>query len=96
MPITRSAAKRMRADRARHQRNLHMTTELKTLVKRFEASLQARQQPQAREALRLLTQKLDIASRKGILHRNTANRKKARLSRRLAQLTPLDRVSQPA
>lgn len=86
MPIMHAAAKRMRADRVRHQRNLRVTSELKTLLKRFEASLQARQQPQAQDLLRLLTKKLDIASRKGVIHRNTAGRKKARLSRRLAQL----------
>ena len=76
----------MRADRKLHQRNLRIGSELKTLVKHFEASLKARQLPQAQAALRLLTKKLDMASHKGFLHRNAAARKKARLSRRLAQL----------
>ena len=78
----------MRADAVRRQRNLRAASELKTLVKRFEAALQARQRPQAQEALRLLTKKLDIASQKGLIHRNRASRKKARLSHRLAQLAP--------
>lgn len=77
----------MRADRVRHQRNLRVASELKTLVKRFETALQAKQAPQAQDALRLLTKRLDMASQKGILHRNRASRKKARLSRRLAHLT---------
>lgn len=78
----------MRADAVRRQRNLRAASELKTLIKRFETALQARQQPQALEALRLLTKKLDIASHKGIVHRNAASRKKARLSRRLSALAP--------
>ena len=75
----------MRADRVRHQHNLRIASELKTLVKRFETAMTAKQAPQAKEALPILTKKLDIASRKGMLHRNAAARKKARLSRRLAQ-----------
>lgn len=77
----------MRADRTRHQRNLRVTSELKTLRKAFEASMKSRQAPQAQGLLRQLIKKLDMASRKGILHRNTVDRHKARLSRRLAQLS---------
>lgn len=86
MPNTRSAAKRMRADRQRQLRNLRTTSELKTLTKQFEQSLQARQLQPAQDLLRLMTKKLDMASRKGIVHPNLAARKKARLSRRLHQL----------
>lgn len=78
----------MRADVVRHQRNLRITSELKTLLKSFEASLATRQAPKAQEMLRLITKKLDMASTKGVLHKNTAARKKARLSRRLAHLAP--------
>lgn len=77
----------MRADRARHQQNLRLSTELKTLVKQFEVAVQAKQAPKAQTALQLVTKKLDLAASKGLLHRNTASRKKSRLSRRLAQLT---------
>lgn len=88
MPILQSAAKRMRADRVRHQRNLRVASELKTLVKRFETALQARESAKAKDALRLVVKKLDMASQKGIIHRNLASRKKSRLSRRLSQLAP--------
>ncbi len=85
----------MRADRVLHQRNLRVSSELKTLLKRFETALQARQRPQAQDALRLLTKKLDLASHKGIIHRNRAIRKKSRLSRRLSQLAPTAALSTP-
>ena len=77
----------MRADRARHQQNLRLSTELKTLVKQFEVAVQAKEALKAQMALRLVTKKLDLATSKGLLHHNTASRKKSRLSRRLAQLT---------
>lgn len=80
----------MRADHQRHLRNLRVTSELKTLVKQFHASVATRQHPQAQDALRMLTKKIDMAAQKGIIHHNTAARKKARFSRRLTQLAPLD------
>ena len=84
MPNTRTAAKRVRADRARRERNLRFSSELKTLTKQFHASLQAKQAPHTQDLLRQLMKKLDMASQKGIIHRKTASRQKARLSRRLA------------
>lgn len=76
----------MRADAGRHQRNLRVTSELKTLTKRFQAQLRDRQAPTAGDTLRLLTKKLDMACQKGILHHRTVSRTKGRLSRRLSQL----------
>jgi len=61
-------------------------SELKTLAKQFTAAVQTRQAPQAGDLLRLLTKRLDRASRRGILHKNAAARRKARLSHRLAHL----------
>lgn len=78
----------MRADAVRHQRNLHVRSELKTLVKSFEQAVAARSADQARDLLRLITKKLDMATQKGMVHKNTSARKKSRLSRRLAHLAP--------
>ena len=86
MPNLKSAAKRVRADRGLHQRNVRIESELKTLAKQFEASLKARQVPEAQAAFRLLTKKLDMACQKGVLHKNVTSRKKSRLSRRLAHI----------
>ena len=85
MPNTRSAAKRMRADAKRRLQNLSDKTQLKTLTRKFHSVLQAGQTDQAQQLYGLLTKHLDQAAKRGILHRNTASRKKSRLARRLAQ-----------
>ena len=85
MPNTRSATKRMRADSKRRLRNLAVKTHLKTLIRKFQSALQAGQSDQAGQLYRLVSKELDQATKRDILHRNTASRKKSRLARRLAQ-----------
>lgn len=86
MPNTRSAAKRMRADRNRHLRNLNVKSELKTLTRKFLQAAKAGLGDPAKTALGTLIKRLDQAAHRKILHRNTASRLKSRLSRRLAKL----------
>lgn len=84
MPIIRSAAKRMRADRKRRARNLHVRSELATLTRKFHKLLAAGGE-QVQEMARILAQRWDQAASKKIVHRKTASRKKARLARQLAK-----------
>ena len=86
MPNTRSAAKRMRADATRRLRNLEANSELKTLTRQFTRSLEEKQADQAKKLYPLLTSLIDQSAKRGILHRNTASRKKSRLARSLAKL----------
>ena len=86
MPNTRSAAKRVRSDAQRHQRNLKAQSELKTLTKKFLQAVQTGNASQARTAYQALAKRLDQAAGKNILHRKTASRKKSRLGRRLARI----------
>ncbi len=76
----------MRADVLRRLRNLHVKSELKTLMRRFSAAVQAASKEQAQAAYRLLAGRLDQAASKRALHRKTASRKKSRLARMLAKL----------
>ncbi len=87
MPIIRSAAKRMRADRKRHARNLEASSALKTLTRNFVKLAKEGQADLAKSALGILTKRLDQAANRQIIHRNTASRLKSRLSRRLFKLT---------
>ena len=84
MPNKRAALKQIHKSRTRHLRNLDVKSELKTLVKKFQASLSAKKVEDAKTALALLLKKIDTASSKGILHRNTAARNKSNLMRRFA------------
>ena len=86
MPNKRAALKQLRQGQTRHLRNLRITSELKTLDKKFQALLSAKQLPDAQAALKLLLKKIDTAKSKGIFHRNNAARQKSNLTRRLAAL----------
>lgn len=86
MPIQRAAFKSVRKDKKRRQRNLRITSELKTLEKRFTSYLNAKKTNEAKETLALLVSKIGKAAGKGILHRNTSSRKISRLTIRLNKL----------
>lgn len=79
MPNTRSAAKQMRQTKKRQARNVAVKSELKTLIRRFRESVASGDQEDSLERLRRAQAKLDKAAKKGIIHVNTASRKKSRL-----------------
>lgn len=83
MPILRSALKQLRKDHKRHLRNQAIHSELKTLTKRFLGLLKAQKWDEAASLMRLVAKKYDSAASKGMLHRNTAARKKSRLTLQL-------------
>jgi small subunit ribosomal protein S20 len=76
MANTKSAAKRARQSisRARHNRSVRMR--LRTLQKRVRAATTS----DSKDVYALISA-LDKAAKRGIIHRNAANRRKARLSR---------------
>jgi small subunit ribosomal protein S20 len=76
---TRSALKRQRQAIRRTARNQAVRTRVRTLVRKARAS----GSPLSADA-RAAARALDAAGRKGILHRNTAARRKSRLMRHLA------------
>lgn len=86
MPILRSAKKRLRQNEKRNLRNRSHKSALKTQVKKFFTSLKEGNVQTAAEELRLTVKKLDKSVDKGILHRNTANRRKSRLAKKFNQI----------
>jgi small subunit ribosomal protein S20 len=79
MANTKSAAKRARQSVKRSLHNRGVRTRLRTLQKRAHAP--AASDPQQ---IRTLISALDKAAKRSIIHRNAANRRKARLNRALA------------
>lgn len=69
--------KSMRQTAARAARNKIVRTRLKTLVKGFSSASSAAQASQVASAA-------DKAAKSGVIHRNKANRIKARLAKKLA------------
>ncbi len=86
MPITKSAFKRMRQDKKRRLRNLKVKSELKSLSKKLNLSLGAKRLDEAKALGAKLIAKLDKARSKGIIHKNTASRKKSRILSKLAKV----------
>ncbi|MCL6636991.1 MAG: 30S ribosomal protein S20 [Alicyclobacillus sp.] len=82
MPNIKSAEKRVRTSERRRLRNASLKSALRTTIKKFERTLASDNLEQAQVALRLANRALDKAVTKGILHKNTANRKKSRLTRK--------------
>jgi small subunit ribosomal protein S20 len=85
LPNLKSAIKRMRQNPKRHARNRYFTSRARTLVKRAKVELEGAT-TDARQATLEAISALDKAAEKGILHKNNASRRKARLMRRLAQM----------
>lgn len=87
MPIKKSAWKELRKSRKKHQRNIAVKSELKTLAKKIEGLLASGKKQEAETLYRMLSSKFDKAASRKIIHKNTASRKKARLAKRLKKLS---------
>ncbi len=84
MPQRKTALKRLRVDRKKHLHNLKIKTKLKKIIKQFLSLISAKKLDEAKEMFRQVVVKLDKAVSRGIIHKNTASRKKSRFSRKLA------------
>jgi small subunit ribosomal protein S20 len=79
MANTRSATKRARQTLKRSLRNRSVVTRLRTMQKQARST----QTPDAGQ-IRALISAIDKAAKRGIIHENAANRRKARLNKALA------------
>lgn len=83
MPNSASAAKRVRQNEKRRILNKSRTTELKTITKKFLRAVHDGDNAGAEELLRRFHKRVDQAAAKGVVHKNTADRRKARLAVKL-------------
>ncbi len=74
--------KRILQNEKRRQRNIAVRSRLKTFMKRAETSVLGAAADSA-ETVKAAIVELDVAARKGVLHKNTAARKKSRLMKKL-------------
>ena len=81
MPNIKSAKKRVLISEVRNARNKAAKSDLKTAIKKFEVAAAEGNRTEADGAYKVAVKKVDQAVAKGILHKNTANRKKARLAK---------------
>lgn len=86
MANTQSAIKAARQNERRRRRNRMVRSATRTQVKKARIALAEGDIEQAQEAVRQAVVALDKAAQKGIIHRNSASRRKARLMRQLSRI----------
>lgn len=74
--------KRQRQAEEAHERNRAIKSELKTLIKKADAAIEAGDSVLAAKNLRIALRKLDIAASKGVIHPNQAANRKSALAQR--------------
>ena len=90
MANTRSAKKRALVAAKRTARNKMVKSSLRTAIRKFREALGTEN---AQVLLNRAFSALDRAASKGVIHKNTAARKKARLAKALAKATAAQAVA---
>ena len=86
MPNIKSAKKRVKVIEKKTLINQMHKTALKTAVKKFEAAVEAGNKEEVNSLFNEAVKKIDQGVSQGILHKNTAARKKSQLALKLAKL----------
>jgi small subunit ribosomal protein S20 len=76
-----SAEKRHRQSEERRLRNKSVKSSVRTSIKKFVLLAQKKEVPEAESALKEMIKKIDSATSKGVIKKNTAARKKSRMQR---------------
>ncbi|HPJ02995.1 MAG TPA: 30S ribosomal protein S20 [Candidatus Limiplasma sp.] len=84
MPNIKSAMKRVKVSDKKNLRNRIVKSKVKTALKKFDAEI-AENPANAGAQYSATTSAIDKAAAKGIVHKNTANRRKARLAKQMAK-----------
>jgi small subunit ribosomal protein S20 len=88
MANTRSAGKRARQTTQRTLRNKSVLTGIKGQQKKLSAAVASNDGAKAQQELNILASRLDKAAKRGIVHKNLANRRKSRAAKVVAAVGP--------
>lgn len=86
MPNIKSSKKDVIRSRIAYEKNKADKSEMKTVIKKYEAALAGGDRAAAETAYKAAVQIVDKAVSKGILHKNTAARKKSSMTLQLNKL----------
>jgi len=81
VPQRRTARKELRKQAKHVSHNLDLKTELRKTIKKLLTAVKAKDVEGSKTALKLVYKKLDKATKRNILHKNTASHRKSRLSK---------------
>lgn len=87
MPNIKSAKKRVLVTEKKTRENKSVKSALKTQIKKFLAAVSAGDKEQATALYPATVSAIDSAATKGIIHKNNAANKKAKLAKKLASLS---------
>lgn len=86
MPVKKSAFKELRKSKTRSERNKKVISDIEALIRKVRKSLDKNESAKAKDWLKQAIKKIDKASQKKVLKKNTASRKKSRLSKAVNKL----------
>ncbi len=86
MPNIKSAKKRVELSKVAYEKNKADKNRLKTIIKKFEAALAGGDRAAAEAAYKAAVVAVDKAEHKGLLHKNTAARKKSSMALQMNKL----------
>ena len=86
MANIKSSKKDVISSKIAYEKNKANKSELKTAIKKFEAAVATGDKAAAEAAYKLAVKKVDQAVIKGILHKNTAARKKSSMTLQLNKI----------
>lgn len=81
MPITKSAKKALRQNARRKARNLVYKKKMKGLIKQVRTLIEEKKTEEAKKLLPQVYKILDKTAKVGIIKKNTASRKKSRITK---------------
>ena len=83
MANIKSAIKRVKINDKKRALNQSQKSDMRTAIKQVEKFVEANDVENAKSALQVTIKKIDKAVQKGIIHKNTGNRQKARLAKKV-------------
>ena len=86
MANIKSAKKRILVNRTKADRNKSIRSGVKTAIKKVYAAIDSGDKDAAAKALRAATKAIEMASTKGVYHKNNAARKVSRISKAVNQM----------
>lgn len=93
LPNIRSAKKRVKTAETKTIRNKMVKSRVNTYTKKFKVAIEEGNLQVAKELHPYVVKQIDMAVSKGVIHKNSANRKKSKLATALNKLEESNQTS---
>lgn len=87
MANLKSSIKRAKTNEKARLRNKKVKSNVRTSIRNVQGAIEAGSKDEAAELFRIATKRIDMAVTKGVMHKNTAARKKSSLARSLNSMS---------